>query len=208
MIDTPEQRRAFRELIAGVYAYYRKDLSKFVLELWWNGCAPYELEVVQAILSEHMQDPDRGGYLPMVHDITRALRGTASDRAAIAWGKVVEAIGRVGQYTDVVFEDPAIHCAIADMGGWPRLCRIEPKDLGYELHRFAQFYRAYSKALPPAYPRVLVGDRAADEEWAKRGLKPPVKAWGNKSQCRLVYEGRADCALPAAAPLQQLEHQS
>jgi hypothetical protein len=209
VIDSPQTRRAFRDLLAGVYAYYRKDFSDFVLKLWWNGCEPYELEDVQAILSAHIQDPDRGGFLPMINDITRALHGTAGDRASLAWGKVRQAMSDVGQYADVVFDDPAIHCAVADLGGWPKLCRVEPKDLGYEQHRFTQAYRAYTKALPSDYPRRLMGDRSSDEEFARRGLPAPTpRAAGDRRRCRIVYEGRATTMNALlAAPAPQLEHQ-
>lgn len=205
---TENDRPAFADLIGGVYAYYEKPLSKFVLQLWWNGCEAYELDVVQAVLAAHIQQPERDGkFLPRVSDIAMALHGTAGDRASIAWGKVRQGMSDFGQYQDVVFDDPAIHCAITDLGGWPRLCRVEPKDLGYEQHRFTQAYRAYTKALPPDYPRALMGDRSSDEEFAKRGLPAPQpRPVGDRRLCRLVYEGQANTisALLAAAP--QLEH--
>lgn len=200
----------FAQLLGVVYAYYRRDLSPLLIDLWWNGCEAYDFELVKQALGNHMQDPDVGKFLPLVADVTRVLRGTASDRAALAWGKVHEAMGSIGAYRDVVFDDPAIHCAIADMGGWPRLVRLPSKDLGFEFQRFAQFYRAYTKALPATYPRVLVGDRAPDEEWEKRGLKPPVTPWGDRASARLVFEGRVAAmgVLLAAAPAPQLEHRT
>lgn len=197
---TDGDRKQFSKLLTTVYGYYRRDLSPLVMDLWWNGCCRYELDTVRAVLSEHMQDPDRGSYLPLIADVTRALRGTATDRAAIAWGRVREAMESVGAYTDVVFDDPAIHCAVADLGGWPRLCRVKLEDLGYEQHRFVQSYRAYTKALPPQYPRVLIGDRAPDTEWERRGLKPPApKACGDRALARLVHQGKATAL--------QLKHQ-
>ena len=49
------------------------------------------------------------------------LDGTVTDRAALAWGKVLEAMSSVGAYSDVVFDDPAIHAAIEDCGGWVKI---------------------------------------------------------------------------------------
>lgn len=210
---TEDDRKAFADLIGGVYAYYEKPLSKFVLQLWWNGCEPYDIDVVQAVLSAHIQQPERDGkFLPRVSDIAMALHGTAGDRASMAWGKVRQAMADFGQYADVVFDDPAIHCCILDLGGWPKLCRVEPGQLGYEQHRFTQAYRAYTKALPPDYPRKLIGDRSPDEEFAKRGLPAPApRAAGDRRRCRIVYEGRAGAMtalLGADAAPQLLEHQS
>ena len=68
--------------------------------------------------------------------LVRQLAGTATDRAMLAWGKAIDAASRVGAYTDVVFDDPAIHAAIEDMGGWPKFCRGDVKDLSYLQHRF------------------------------------------------------------------------
>lgn len=180
----------FQQLMADVLAYYRQDASTFVLGLWWNTCRGFELEQVRAALQRHCTDPERGQFAPKVADLARILQGTATDRASLAWGKVLEAMSSVGAYTDVVFDDPAIHAAADDMGGWPKMCRTEIKELGLLQHRFMQSYRAYTERGQFDYPRRLGGDRSPDSEYEKAGLKLPRPALiGDPCRAKLVYQG-------------------
>lgn len=186
----PSERSAFAQLITDVLAYYRQDASRFVLDLWWGACQPFELAQIHQAMQRHATDPEHGRFAPRVADVVRILAGTAADRAALAWGKTLEAMGSVGAYTDVVFDDPAIHAAVLDLGGWPKVCRTDLKDLGYLQHRFCESHRAYTGRGTFDYPRCLGGDRSPDSEYAKVGLPPPRIAFiGNAERARLVYEG-------------------
>ena len=167
--DRPE----FAQLLTDALAYYRQDASRFTLDLWWQACQGYTLDQVSKALSGHAMDPEHGQFAPKVADIVRILSGTHTDRAALAWGKALEAMGSVGAYTDVVFDDPAIHAVIEDLGGWPKVCRTELKDLGYLQHRFCEGHRAYIGRGQFEYPRRLMGDRSPDHEYAKKGLPAP-----------------------------------
>ncbi len=186
----PSERSAFAQLITDVLAYYRQDASRFVLDLWWGACQPFELAQIHQAMQRHATDPEHGRFAPRVADVVRILAGTAADRAAMAWGKTLEAMGSVGAYTDVVFDDPAIHAAVLDLGGWPKVCRTDLKELGYLQHRFCESRRAYTGRGTFDYPRCLGGDRSPDSEYAKVGLPPPRIAFiGNAERARLVYEG-------------------
>ena len=167
--DRPE----FAQLLTDALAYYRQDASRFTLDLWWQACQGYTLDQVSKALSGHAMDPEHGQFAPKVADIVRILSGTHTDRAALAWGKALEAMGSVGAYTDVVFDDPAIHAVIEDLGGWPKVCRTELKDLGYLQHRFCEGHRAYIGRGQFESPRRLMGDRSPDHESAKKGLPAP-----------------------------------
>lgn len=185
----PSEREDFAQLITDVLAYYRQDASRFVLDLWWGACQPFELEQVRAAMQRHATDAEHGKFAPKVADVVRILAGTATDRAALAWGKVHEAMSDVGAYTDVVFDDPATHAVIEDLGGWPKICRTELAELSYLQHRFCEGHRAYAGRGTFEYPRRLMGDRSPDSEYAKKGLPPPKPALvGDPARARLVYE--------------------
>lgn len=184
------ERGEFAQLITDVLAYYRQDASRFVLDLWWNACKPFDLQQVQKAMQRHATDPEHGQFAPKVADLVRILQGTTTDRASLAWGKVLEAMSSVGAYTDVVFDDPAIHAAADDMGGWPKMCRTDLKDLSHLQHRFMQSYRAYTERGQFDYPRRLGGDRSPDSEYEKAGLKLPRPALiGDAERAKLVYQG-------------------
>lgn len=184
------ERAPFAQLITDVLAYYRQDASRFVLDLWWGACQAFDLAQIRQAMQRHATDPEHGRFAPRVADVVRILAGTAADRAALAWGKTLEAMGSVGAYTDVVFDDPAIHAAVQDLGGWPKVCRTDLKELGYLQHRFCESHRAYTGRGSFDYPRCLGGDRSPDSEYAKVGLPPPRMAFiGNAERALLVYEG-------------------
>lgn len=176
-------------LLTDVMAYYGKDASSFMLDLWWDACQNFEFEQVAKALNIHAKDAERGVFAPKVADMVRVLSGTTTDRAALAWGKVLEAISAVGAYQDVVFDDPAIHASIADCGGWMKVCRSDMSELSYLQHRFCQSHKAYVGRGEFDYPRVLNGDRSPDSEYLKRGIPLPKPALvGDKERARQVYQ--------------------
>lgn len=187
---TDNEKQAFAHLLTDVMAYYRQDATEFMLSVWWGACSRFSMEQVRKALQRHATDPEHGQFAPKVADVVRVLSGTTTDRAALAWGKVHEAMSAVGAYTDVVFDDPAIHAAADDMGGWPKMCRTELKELGLLQHRFMQSYRAYTERGQFDYPKRLGGDRSPDSEYEKAGLKLPRPALiGDPDRAKLVYQG-------------------
>ncbi len=193
------ERTDFYKTVSDVLGYYRQDASEFTMRVWWEACKGYSLEQVAKALTAHAIDPERGQFPPKVADITRQLSGTSTERAALAWGKVFEAMGRVGAYTDVVFDDPIIHAVIKDMGGWPKICREESEGLSYVQHRFMETFRAYSSRGAFEYPKFLIGDRSSDGEYTMRGLPVPVPVpIGDKEKARLVYKNGGNAAISAA----------
>lgn len=180
----------FTRLLSDVMAYYRQDASKFTIKLFWNACQPFDLEQVERALQSHCTDAEHGVFAPKVADLVRVLAGTVTDRAALAWGKTLEAMQSVGAYTDVVFDDPAIHAAIEDCGGWVKICRSEMADLSYLQHRFCQSHKAYTGRGVFEFQRCLMGDRGADDEFRKIGMEPPKPAFvGDLERAKAVYRG-------------------
>lgn len=211
-------RAAFAQMVTDVLAYYRQDSTKFTLDVWWAACQPFALDQVSKALTAHATDAERGQFPPKVADVVRILAGTATDRAQLAWGKVHEAMSAVGAYQDVVFDDPAIHAAVEDLGGWPKVCRTEVKELSYLQHRFTESYRAYAGRGTFDYPRRLAGDRSPDSEYEKKGIPLPRPAVvGDRDVAKAVYQGGGAGkariayvpfeALAAGAVMQRIEHQ-
>jgi hypothetical protein len=167
----PNEKAQFTALIADVLGYWKQDVSEFALAVWWSGCQRFDLEQVSRALGEHATDPDKGQFAPKVADIVRILGGTKTDRSLREWGRVYEAMSRVGAYQDVDFGDGATHSAIRDMGGWPKMCRTEVDQLSYLQHRFCELYKTHdgqADGVPP-----LMGDRSPDDMYLKKGIKPP-----------------------------------
>lgn len=183
------ERGQFASLLTDVMAYYGKDCSTFTLTVWWNALQSCEMEQVAGALQRHATDPERGQFAPKVADIVRILHGTTTERAALAWGKVHEAMSSVGAYRDVVFDDPAIHAVVEDLGGWPKVCRMDVKELSYLQHRFQEAHRAYTERGQFEYQRRLAGDRSPDHEYTSRGIPLPRPTLiGNREQAIAVLQ--------------------
>lgn len=187
MTDT--DRPTFVTLLSDVMAFYRQDLSEFVIGVWWQACSRFDLEQVRKAMTEHAMDPEAGRWPPKPADIVRALHGTNTDRALIAWGHVYRAIESVGAYQSVQFDDPAIHAAIVDLGGWEVLCTSKVDDLPFLQRRFCESHRVYARRPPPEVPTHLAGrhermnrmlgrSEAAPPQLVRTGLPmlPPAQA--------------------------------
>lgn len=201
-------RPKFAQLLTDALAFYRQDVSRFALDVWWAACENFELEQVSKALTAHAMDPDRGQWAPKPADLVRVLRGTLVDRSLIAWGKVLDAIQRVGAYQSVAFDDPAIHVAITDMGGWPQVCRSNADDLPHLQRRFCELHRAYSVRPETPYPARLVGVAEADNRHAGQAVAPPMLVGDAVRAQQLMAHGTAGSktAISVASAVQSLTH--
>lgn len=190
----------FIEVLAGVHDFYGKELSSFAGQVWMQACEAFDVQQVTKALSAHLMDPERGQFMPKPADIVRQLQGTRTDRSLLAWGKVLDAMQRVGAYSSVVFDEPAIHAAIEDLGGWPAVCRTEIDALPFLEKRFCDSYKAYVNRGEFDYPGELAGVHAIEN--GLKGYRPqPPMLIGNRSQALLVRAQGANKPKTEMTPL-------
>ncbi len=177
----------FADVLTDVMSYYGKDLSAFVLQVYFDALKRFDLAGIKRAFGVHVQDADRGPFAPKPADIVRLLEGGTGDRAMQAWSKVERSIRCIGPYESVIFDDPVIHAVIVDMGGWIALGKVTEKNLPFISNEFSQRYRGYAmRRSVPGYPRCLVGMVAEDQ--IKHGHAPdnPVLV-GAKTKALQVY---------------------
>lgn len=199
----PHDKPAFVALLTQAIGFYSQAVSPFAVGVWWQACEAFELEQVAKALTAHALDPDRGQFAPKPADLVRVLRGTLADRSLIAWGKVLDAMQRVGAYRTVVFDDGAIHAAISDMGGWPAICRGNVDEMAFTQKRFCDLHRAYSARPDAAYPAQLLGEHAMANRLAGHGAEAPMLV-GDAQRAQTVERLGCDgtkTAITAAADL-------
>ena len=177
----------FSTLVTEVLAFYRQDVSRFAMSVWWEACKGFDFEQVAKAFNAHALDPERGQFAPKPADLIKALQGTKTDRARMAWGKTFDAMQMVGAYQSVVFDDPVIHCVIEDLGGWTKVCRSDLNELSYLEHRFCEAYRAYSGRTDLVYPAKLIGEFEAINRHEGRKVAPPTLI-GNPEKARQVLK--------------------
>lgn len=168
-----EDKPRFAQLLTDALAFWRQDVSTFAITVWWEACKPFEFEQVSKALSAHAVCPERGRFAPMPSDVVRVLQGTMVDRSLIAWGKLLDAMQRVGAYESVVFDDGAIHAAVEDMGGWTATCRSRAEELPHLQRRFCELHRAYSARPDVPYPPKLIGEAESQNRLAGKRVSAP-----------------------------------
>ena len=171
---TESDRAELGALLTQALGFYGQTMSPFALGVWWAACQPFGLDQVRKALTAHALDPDRGQFAPKPADLVRQLRGTVGDRGLVAWGKVLDAMQRVGAYQSVVFDDPAIHAAVSDMGGWPAVCRSKTDELPFTQKRFTDLHRAYALRPDAAFPPRLVGEHEMQNSINGFSSAPPM----------------------------------
>jgi hypothetical protein len=159
-----------------------KTVSEGALTLWWQSLQRFDIEQVLRAFSAVIQDPDGGQFMPKPADLIRRLDGSASDRSLIAWGRVHEAMARVGAYKSVDFGDRAIHAAITDLGGWPNLCRSTIDELPFTQKRFCDAYRAYTNRPDIEAPLRLAGQHETDNARLPNAPVQVVQIGGRTTQ--------------------------
>ncbi|MHB1701197.1 MAG: DUF6475 domain-containing protein [Acidobacteriaceae bacterium] len=177
----------FANLLNAFAEIHGKPLSTGAIGLWWQALERFDITQIEDAFSQIVKDPDKGQFMPKPADVIRAIEGSKVDRAALAWGKVLDAARRVGAYADVVFDDAAIHAAIEDQGGWPKVCRTEVDELGYLQHRFCESHRAYTARGEFEYPALLTGDANSSNRRTGHQLQPPALV-GDVAKANGVFE--------------------
>jgi hypothetical protein len=195
----PTDKPAFAQLLTDALAFYRQDVSTFALGVWWQACERFELQQVAKALTAHALDPERGHFAPKPADIVRQLHGTATDRSLVAWGKVLNAVRIVGAYETVVFDDPAIHAAVTDLGGWPTVCRSDVDELPFLQRRFCDAHRAYAARPGIAYPAKLIGDSEAANRHSGQPTAAPQLIGDADAALRVLQSGSTGAPLMVTA---------
>lgn len=185
----PSDAAAFKELLGGVYSFYRQELTKFHIDVWWQAMKNYSLEGVRDALNRHVMNPDNGQFLPKPADVVKLIDGGTQERALVAWSKVDAAVTGVGQYSTVVFDDAHIHEVLHDMGGWVHLCSKRIDEWPFVKNEFVNRYRGASMRAATNYPAKLVGLTEAHNAADHAKYVPPPKYVGDEARARQVMIG-------------------
>lgn len=147
--------------------YYRHELSDTELRIYLAALAPWEPErlkqAVQRVLATSR-------WFPRLSELAEAVGGSETDAAVDAWSRLTRAIVSVGRYQSVDFGE-AENAAIADMGGWIKLCQMAEREMPFAEKRFKTAYDSYRRGgVPPDRLRPCLGLEDADR--LRLGLEP------------------------------------
>lgn len=192
MDDTLEMRKRFASLITGLSDYYKSEISKAMLGIYWQGLKQFSYEAIEKACWAHTQLPDEAGrWMPRNSDIIKMMEGSTVDQGALAWSRVDNAIRTRGTWDDVVFDDAVIHRVVADMGGWVLLGSKDDKEWPFVAKEFQQRYRSFKQqGSIPEHPERLIGMANAHNKANGQPLLPPILI-GDKEKAKAVLLGMA-----------------
>lgn len=188
---TQDQFDDFSAMLTGVCEMYNKSASPELIGIYWQLLNRYELADVQRAMHQHARNADTGQYMPKPADIVKFIDGCSQSRAGTAWLKVDRAMRSVGGGDSVVFDDPLIHAALAQLGDWPKLCQSPENELHFLQSKFEKHYQALVINQPQTWPRMLIGRYQAENALAGYNQEKPIPI-GDVERCRVVFRGGVD----------------
>lgn len=189
----------FLNLMTGLGALYGKPMNEPLIEIYWRALSRFDFAAVKEALQAHIDNPDAGQYMPKPADVVRYLEGSSQTQALQSWSRVVKAIGQIGCYRSLIFDDPVIHAVIEDMGGWVNLCKVTEDELPFRAQEFAKRYAGFVLHPPATYPKQLAGIFEQQNSMQGHKVEPPVLI-GDQQKALLVYQGGSDAALQYHTP--------
>jgi len=116
-----QEKAEFSKSILATAEIYKENPSKGVIDLYFAALKDLTLDQIAEGIARHVNDPDRGRFMPKPADIRAALVPAKVD-PLIAWREVEDAICKSGSYATVYFADEVTTAVIRDMGGWIWIC--------------------------------------------------------------------------------------
>ena len=202
MQDNLEEKRRFALLMTGLSDYYKQEISKTVMGIYFRGLREFEYGDIERAVDAHLINPDTAGsFFPKMNELAKMIQGSTSDQSALAWSKAEEAVKRAGPYQDVVFDDAIIHRVLADMGGWIWLCSQDDKAWQFVGNDFKTRYKGYRmRGEIPDYAPILIGQANAHNSKAAINFMFKPLLIGDKTKAQAVMAGGT------SAPLIQMQH--
>jgi len=194
---TPNDALNFGKILSRTLKIYPfADTTADSIGVYFNALKKFPIEDVVTALERHIEDPDKGGRLPMPSDLIAHLSGGAATRSLRAWSLVEKATGSVGSMRSVCFDDPITNRVIDEMGGWVKLCATATDELKF---RAIDFQKRYTGLMQTGgagadYPAYLTGTAEAHNRIAGYEVSPPVLV-GDQTKALAVIERAADVKL-------------
>ena len=76
---------AFKVYLAGVYSFYRTELSAVIVDLWWRALKPYNLSDVKEALDAHTTNSELGQFCPKPADLIKFILAKAKPTSQLCW---------------------------------------------------------------------------------------------------------------------------
>jgi hypothetical protein len=173
--------------------YYGKILEKEVMGIYWSRLQSFPNKVFLNMVSNLMDNyrPTSQNPFPLIANFLSSVGLSGENRAQAAVTAVKNAVEKLGAWSSVDFDDPALHAVINRFGGWPEVCSWG--NSGQWKFMETKFMEAYDAAVScgesagPLEGNFAIGNRDKNQStWNERmkicyneSIKPKKIEWIN-----------------------------
>lgn len=184
---------AFTDSFCQCWDLYGRNMTAGGAAMAFRALSDLEWPTIRAALTAHVQEQPKEPPTPAA--VRERINGDPSERAQHAWSKLRRGIRRVGPYRSVAFDDPIIHCAIRDMGGWVAVNDWTSDEVPFRQRDFERAYRAYVRVEGLAHPPYMVGIAEGHNSGQGYEIEPPVLIGDSHAAHGVIEHGRRDQAV-------------
>lgn len=175
-------------LDAATSIYNARPMTEEGKRIWIAILGKYQFDQIEYAFQKYMAE---SSFMPKPADIVKIIEGNPTDKATLAWNKVLCAIRDVGEYQSICFDDPIIHAVLQEMGGWGKMCRITDDKVPFVAQDFSKRYQSKS-ALGverlEGVPRSLSGYFAVTNKSSGIEAEENVVLYGDEDMAELVFK--------------------
>lgn len=147
--------------------------SKLKMEVYYKALVQFDILSIEKAVKGLIFTRTTASF-PKPAEIIQEIQGTASNRATLAWIKVIEAVRRIGNYESVQFDDPIIHSVFKFWGGWSVTVNDDwdESKLKWKQAEFEKLYATMSQ--DNSHPKYLPGKCEIDNAARGFDIKPEI----------------------------------
>jgi hypothetical protein len=181
---TEQDLEQFTLVWTAAQGIYNRTPAPMSVSIAFDALRRFSIEDIRRAISSHIGQDGQDGKFPLTPaHVVAFLEPDKNAQAARAWAKLLQGVSAAGAYASVVFDDPRIHVAVQQLGGWSRVCQWTEDELPYRCKDFQTLYNAVSPV--DIVPARLTG--LTDGNRATFNLPPsPAIYIGNPELCRAI----------------------
>lgn len=170
----PNDRPQFALLMNALASAFRVECDEPMLEGYWLALDDVPLDGVQASVRAALRGCK---FMPSAVELREMTGGTtAKNRAVLAFDSLSSAMATYGYYHSVNFDDPYINAAVANLGGWCRICDLPAEEFQKWFRKeFERVYAALIASGPLRNSGYLVGFFEQQNSANGHPVAPPVQ---------------------------------
>lgn len=175
-------------LDAATSIFNARPMTEEGKRIWIAILSRYQFEQIDYAFQKYMSE---SSFMPKPADIVKIIDGNPTDKATLAWNKVLCAIRDIGEYQSICFDDPIIHVVLQEMGGWSKICRITDDKVPFVAQDFSKRYQtkaAVGVERLEGVPRALSGYFAVTNKSGGIEAQEEVVLYGDEDMAELVFK--------------------